>query len=187
MELGLVWKRRLRWGVTLAAMLSAASCGYITGGFWIGEGCRDQGGSWEGGLCYTIGAHDSTPSGWQSVRAEELAAVKGVARDWGALTTSGADLDGDGLGDSISVLVDPTMTQFRVFAFFAKDGFAGATALPLTEARPIAEVEAVSVELNRPAEYSRAAASFTLRQTIDFQVGAVTYAWVNGGLVEVAS
>ncbi|MDZ4053387.1 MAG: hypothetical protein U1E24_09020, partial [Phenylobacterium sp.] len=26
----------------VAAMLSAGSCGYATGGFWIGDGCNDQ-------------------------------------------------------------------------------------------------------------------------------------------------
>lgn len=184
----MAWTRR-EWRpvVVMALMLSAGSCGYATGGFWIGDGCYDQGGYWEDGVCYTIGALDSTPRGWRSVRAEELAAVKGVARDWGRLTAHGADLDGDGEGDSIAVLVDPTMTRFRVFAFFAKDDFAGETALPLTEARPITEAKGVSVRFNPPAPGSTAAASITLRQTIDLHDHVVTYAWARGRLVAVAS
>lgn len=184
----MAWTRR-EWRpvVVMALMLSAGSCGYATGGFWIGDGCYDQGGYWEDGVCYTIGALDSTPRGWRSVRAEELAAVKGVARDWGRLTAHGADLDGDGEGDSIAVLVDPTMTRFRVFAFFAKDDFAGETALPLTEARPITEAKGVSVRFNPPAPGSTAAASITLRQTIDLHDHVVTYAWAGGRLVAVAS
>ena len=179
--------RPWRWVVAGAAMLSAASCGYATGGFWIGDGCADRGGYWDEGLCYIIGARKSTPRGWQSVEPAELAAVRGVAQDWGELTASGADLDGDGEGDSIAVLVDPTLTQFRVFAFFAKDEFSGGSARALTEARPIAEVGAVSVELNKPALSSAAAAMFTLRQRVDGRAHDITYVWADGRLVEAAS
>ncbi|MDP1616792.1 hypothetical protein [Phenylobacterium sp.] len=168
-------------------MLSAASCGYATGDFWIGDGCGDQSGYWGDGLCYIIGARQSTPRGWQSVQAPELAAVKDVAHDWGRLTASGADLDGDGEGDSIAVLVDPTLTQFRVFAFFSRDHFSGAAARALTEARPIAEMDAVSVEFNKPAPSSTAAASFTLRQRVGWTTNDITYTWADGRLVEVAS
>lgn len=180
-------RRRLRWVAAGAAMLSAGSCGYATGGFWIGDGCNDQAGYWEDGLCYIIGARQSTPRGWQSVQAAELAAVKDVAHDWGRLTASGADLDGDGEGDSIAVLVDPTLTRFRVFAFFSRDDFSGDAARALTEARPIAEVDAVSVAFNKPAPFSAAAASFTLRQRVDWMTDNTTYTWAEGRLVEVAS
>jgi len=83
--------------------------------------------------------------------------------------------------------VDPTLTQFRVFAFFAKDDFSGDAARALTEARPIAEVDAVSVEFNKPAPASTAAASFTLRQRVDGRAHDSTYSWADGRLVEVAS
>ncbi|MGQ3018326.1 hypothetical protein [Phenylobacterium sp.] len=179
--------RQWRWVAAGAAMLSAGSCGYAAGDFWIGDGCNDQAGYWEDGLCYIIGARQSTPRGWQSVQAAELAAVKDVAHDWGRLTASGADLDGDGEGDSIVVLVDPTLTQFRVFAFLSGDDFSGDAARALTEARPIAEVDAVSVEFNKPAPFSAAAASFTLRQKFDWRTDNTTYTWAEGRLVEVAS
>lgn len=179
--------RRMRWAVAGAAMLSAGSCGYATGGFWISDGCYDRGGYWEDGLCYIIGARQSTPRGWQSVEPAELTAVKGVAQEWGELTASGADLDGDGEGDAVAVLVDPTLTQFRVFAFFAKDNFAGDAARALTEARPIAEVDAVSVELNAPEPGSGMAATFTLRQKVEWRSHDITYGWIDGRFVEVAS
>ncbi len=183
----MAWKRQ-EWRpvVVTALMLSAGSCGYVTGPIWIGERCFDNVGYWKNGVCYDGGgALRAVPRGWQQVEVAELAARTGHAKDWGHLTAGGADLDGDGVDDIAGILVNPSMTAFRLFVFYGKDNFAGDRAVALTAPQPIAEVAKVSVEVTGASDERGEAPQIVLRQTLAGARRDQNFVWRNGGLTEM--
>lgn len=178
--------REWRPVVVTALMLSAGSCGYVTGPIWIGERCFDNVGYWNNGVCYDGGgALRASPRGWQQVEVAELAARTGHAKDWGHLTAGGADLDGDGVDDIAGILVNPSMTAFRLFVFYGKDNLAGDRAVALTAPQPIAEVAKVSVEVTGASNNPGEAPQIVLRQTIAGERRDQVFTRRNGRLTEV--
>lgn len=178
--------REWRPVVVTALMLSAGSCGYVTGPIWIGERCFDNVGYWKKGVCYDGGgALRASPRGWQQVEVAELAARTGHAKDWGHLTAGGADLDGDGVDDIAGILVNPSMTAFRLFVFYGKDNLAGDRAVALTAPQPIAEVAKVSVEVTGASNNPGEAPQIVLRQTIAGERRDQVFTRRNGRLTEV--
>jgi hypothetical protein len=179
--------RQWRWVAAGAAMLSAGSCGYAVGDFVGVNACMDHNGDWENGVCYdSVGSLKRLPRGWQAVDADELAALTGRAKDWGFLETGGVDLDGDGAKDLARVLVDPSMTQFRLFVFYGKDDLAGDLAVALTEPQRVADVAGVSVSMEGPPREPDRAPQLTLRRTIEGQRRDMVFAWRGDRLAEVA-
>ena len=179
--------RQWRWVAAGAAMLSAGSCGYAAGDFLIGDRCFDSVGYWKKGVCYDSGGSlGLQPRGWQAVDSDELAALTGRAEDWDSMRAAGVDLDGDGARDLARVLVDPSMTQFQLFVFYAKDDFAGDRAVALTEAQRVADVSDVSLSMEGPPDETERAPQITLRQTINGQRRDMVFAWRGDRLAEVA-
>ena len=179
--------RQWRWVAAGAAMLSATSCGYAMGDFLIGDRCFDNIGYWENGVCYdSVGSLKRLPRGWQAVDSDELTALTGRAKDWGFLETGGIDLDGDGSKDLARVLVNPSMTQFRLFVFYGKEDLAGELAVGLTDPRGVADVAGVSVSMEGPPREPDRAPQLTLRRTIEGHRRDMVFAWRGDRLAEVA-
>ncbi|WP_335649954.1 hypothetical protein [Phenylobacterium sp.] len=173
--------------MVVALMLSAASCGYALGDLVGVNACMDHNGDWENGVCYDSGgALEHLPRGWQAVDSDELAALTGRAKDWDFLETGSVDLDGDGAKDMARVLVNPSMTQFRLFVFYGKDDLAGDRAVALTEPQGVADVSRVSVSMEGPPREPERASQITLRQTINGQRRDMAFTWRGDRLAEVA-
>ncbi|MDP1616794.1 MAG: hypothetical protein Q8L83_05525 [Phenylobacterium sp.] len=179
--------RQWRWAAAGVAVLSATSCGYAVGDFVGINACIDHNGHWEKGVCYDSGGSlSSLPHGWQAINPHEISAVTGHAKDWGVLEPGAVDLDGDGAPDLARILVDPSMTQFRLFVFYGKDDLAGDRAVALTEAQRVADVAGVSVSVEGPPGEPDRAPKITLRRTIEGERRDMVFAWRGDRLAEVA-